>query len=194
MPSDIPTLFESGVADYFRDFGHRLAREPVHQAWLLMSVSKYIAPQLLVGELQVPNQDLRPFGKLKDTRGAVNFDFAVTRSEIDLRTWKSQTPGWNRDKPTFEKTLQTLTATDVLAEMKIAGSTSTSNRSLMHDVRKMACAIRFLESQDYTQYPICYMIVHDLDRRLGIDQAMELVASEWPNFAPFPKILLGPNS
>ena len=194
MPGDIANSFEVGVTDYFRDFGHRLAREPVHQAWLLMSVSNYISPSLLVAELQVPNQDLRPFGELKDTLGAVNFDFAVTRSEIDLRTWKSQTPGWNRDNPTFAQTLQTLSQTDVLAEMKIAGSTSTTPQSLIHDVRKLSCAIRFLESQNSNHYPSCYYVIHDPERRLRVDQAMELVKPEWPDIAPFPKILLGPEA
>ena len=194
MARKIPALFKTGVKDYFADFGHRLAREPVHQAWLLMSVCKYISPKLLVGELQVPNQDLRPFGKLKDTLGAVNFDFAVTRSEIDLRTWKSQSPGWNRDTPTFEKTLQTLTQTDVLAEMKIAGSKSTSNRSLIYDVRKMSCAIRFLESQNCSRYPACYIIIHDPQRRLRVDQAMQVAELDWPDCTPFPEILLGPEA
>ena len=192
MIHDIPKLFKSGVSDYFRDFGHRLAREPVHQAWLLMSVSKYISPQLLVSELQVPNQDLRPFGQLRDTLGAVNFDFAVTRKEIDLRTWKSQTPGWNHGNSTFTKTLLTLTQTEVLAELKIAGSTSTTSRSLIHDVRKLSCAIRFLESQNIRQFPTCYLIIHDPERRLPIEQAMQMVKLEWPAFTPFPQILLGP--
>ena len=104
----IPTLFEAGVADYFCHFGHRQARESPHQAWLLMSVAKHVSPNLIVAELQVANQDLRPFGKLRDTNGAVNFDFAITRSEVDLRTWKSQTTGWNRDTSTAPKTLSTL--------------------------------------------------------------------------------------
>lgn len=192
MGVEVPALFECGVSDYFRDFGHRLARESPHQAWLLVSVSRLIPAQLLVAELQVPNQDLRPFGELRDSNGAVNFDFAVTRSEIDLRTWKSRTIGWNRGTPTFPTTLETLKQTEVLAEFKLAGSTSTTRRALVHDIRKLSCAIRFLEAQGCNQYPSCFYILLDPDRRLRVDRALELANSEWPDFAPFPKILLGP--
>ena len=51
------TPSESGIAHYFEEFGHRLARETTHQAWLLISVSKFINPQLVVAELNVPLED-----------------------------------------------------------------------------------------------------------------------------------------
>ena len=58
MTKNLPASFEKGVAAYFRDFGHRQAREVPHQAWLLISVAQFISPQLVVAELQLPNQDL----------------------------------------------------------------------------------------------------------------------------------------
>ena len=34
MDDKFHALFESGVAQYFRNFGHRQSREVPHQAWL----------------------------------------------------------------------------------------------------------------------------------------------------------------
>ena len=91
---EISSLFERGVADYFRDFGYRKAREAPHQAWLLISLSKYISPKLVIGELQVPNQDLRPFVELKDTGGAVNFDFGISQDSICPSSRRKNFPMW----------------------------------------------------------------------------------------------------
>jgi hypothetical protein len=92
---DYAALFESGVADCFKAFGHRRARERPHRAWLLNCASRRIDPQLVVAELTVPNRDLSRFAAIRGSlEGGVNFDFAVTRSEIDLRAWKTRTPGW----------------------------------------------------------------------------------------------------
>ena len=192
MNSSVSELFELGVADYFRNFGHRDARESPHQAWLLMSVAKYISPQLLVAELQVANQDLRPFGKLKDTSGSVNFDFAVTRSEINLRSWKSQTKGWKQGNPTNSQTLATLQQTDVLAELKIANSSSSTADKLVHDLVKLSCAMQFLNFNSCDQFPACYFIILDPDRRPAVSRAVDKARSNWPESVPFPKVLIGP--
>lgn len=188
----IHSLFERGVDDYFRDFGHRKAREAPHQAWLLISVSKYISSKLVIGELQVPNQDLRPFVELKDTDGAVNFDFGISRSEIDLRTWKSRTPGWKDGVSTVPQTFRTLNEIQVLAELKLAASTSTTRKALIHDIRKMAAAIRFMEHNNCDQIPKCFFVILDPDRKFDIDQLKLDSAPDWPSTAPFPKIIVGP--
>jgi len=130
MSIDAAAAFEAGVTQYFADFGHRIAREIAHQAWLLISVSKFLNPQLVVAELDVPNRDLSPFGDITLSRGALGFDFAITRSEIDLRTWKTRTPGWNSGVSTTPQTLERLREVDVLAEFKIAESTSTTSTAL----------------------------------------------------------------
>jgi hypothetical protein len=192
MSDDLPTLFESGVAYYFREFGHRRSREVPHQTWLMMSVARFISPQLIVAELQLPNQDLASLGELPASLGALNFDFAVTRSEIDMRTWKSRTPGWNRGVPTLPQTLQTLAEVAVIAEFKIAKSTSTTTESLSRDLKKLRATIRFLDHHGCTSFPSCYYVIHDSDRILDIDSATELVRVGWPEIAPFPKILAGP--
>ena len=189
---EISSLFERGVADYFRDFGYRKAREAPHQAWLLISLSKYISPKLVIGELQVPNQDLRPFVELKDTGGAVNFDFGISRSEIDLRTWKSRTPGWNQGVSTVPQTLSTLNEIQVLAELKLAASTSTTRKALVHDIRKMAAAVRFMEHNSCDQIPRCYFILLDPERKFDIDRLKLETAKDWPSAAPFPSIIVGP--
>ena len=192
--NEIFSLFERGVDDYFRDFGHRKAREAPHQAWLLISVSKYISPKLVIGELQVPNQDLRPFVELKDTEGAVNFDFAISRSEIDLRTWKSQTPGWKQGVSTVPRTLSTLNEIQVLAELKLAASTSTTRKALIHDIRKMAAAVRFMEHNNCEQIPRCYLIILDPDRKFDTDQLKLKTEQDWPSSVPFPSIIVGPKT
>lgn len=187
------SLFEKGVKEYFRDFGHRQARESPHQAWLLISVAKHIPAQFIVAELQVPNQDLSEFVRLKNTNGAVNFDFAVSRSEIDLRTWKSQTDGWKNGAKTVPQTRKTLESIEILAEFKIAGSTSTTRSALVHDIRKLAAAIQFMNHNDCTRLPMCYFIVLDPDRRINVETLAKLASKDWPQFAPFPKIIVGPN-
>lgn len=188
-PNSAPAMFESGVADYFRTFGHRQARERCHQAWLLYSVAKYIPPQLVVAELTLPNQDVSRFGGLAATSGAMNFDFAVTRSEIDLRTWKTRTAGWKTGTATIPKTLETLKEVVVLAELKIAESTSTNHHSLARDIHKLACAVRFLLHHHCTTLPACYFVVLDPRRALDLATAMESTHRSWPKDAPFPKIL-----
>ncbi len=194
MNKDLPSLFESGVADYFKEFRHRRSREVPHQSWLMTSVSRFIDPQLVVAELQLPNQDLAAFGGIKPTLGALNFDFAVTRSEIDMRTWKSRTPGWNRGVPTLPQTLQTLGEVAVLAEFKVAQSTSSKTQSLVDDLKKLTSAIRFLEHHGSHSYPATYLIVLDPDRILDINLAIQTASANWPACAPLPRILSGRNS
>jgi len=189
---DYASLFESGVSDYFRDFGHRKAREAPHQSWLLMSVAKHVSPKMLIGELQVPNHDLRPFVELKDTDGAVNFDFAISRSEIDLRTWKSQTPGWKQGVSTVANTKRTLDEIMVLAEFKIAQSTSTTRKALIHDIRKMAAAIRFMEHHQCEHFPDCYFLILDPERKIDTARIVSETETEWPSAVPFPKLMVGP--
>ena len=190
---EISSLFERGVNDYLLDFGHRKSREAPHQAWLLISVSKYSAPKLVIGELQVPNQDLRPFVELKDTEGAVNFDFAISRSQIDLRTWKSRTPGWKNGVSTVPQTLSTLNEIQILAELKLAESTSTTRKALIHDIRKMAAAIRFMEHHNCDQIPRCFFIILDPEQKFDIDRLKSDAEPDWPSIAPFPSIIVGPD-
>ena len=185
-------LFEIGVADYFRKFGHREAREKAHQAWLLISVAKHIDPQLVVAELPLPNPDLNPFGALRPSGGGVSFDFAITRSEIDVRTWKTRTPGWNRGLSTVPQTLETPNEVSVLAELKISKSTSTKVESLNYDLLKLRCAIRFMEHNNCKSYPRCYFVVLDPDRKFDTNAVIESIQADWPSCAPLPKILTGP--
>ncbi len=192
MNDNLPVLFESGVASYFRDFGHRLAREVPHQAWVMISLAQFISPQLVVAELQLPNQDLAPIGELPESQGALNYDFAVARSEIDMRTWKSRTPGWNRGTPTLPQTLETLAEVAVIAEFKIASSTSTTTDALVFDLKKMRAVIRLMAENGFKSFPACYFVVLDPDATLDIDGAAVAAQIGWPEVAPFPKILVGP--
>ena len=48
---EISSLFERGVADYFRDFGYRKAREAPHQAWLLSSLAFNIVIEIHFAEV-----------------------------------------------------------------------------------------------------------------------------------------------
>jgi hypothetical protein len=194
MADNLAALFEAGVAYYFREFGHREAREVPHQAWLMISIAQFISPQLIVAELQLPNQDLASLGELPESLGALNFDFAVTRSELDMRTWKSRTPGWNRGVPSLPQTLQTLAEVAVIAEFKIAKSTSTTTNSLIRDLKKLRAAIRFLAHHGCESFPACYFVIHDPYRILDIDSATESTRAGWPVIAPFPKVLAGPIS
>jgi len=187
-----PKAFESGVAQYFIDFNHRLARETAHQAWLYASVAKLIDPQFLVAELNVPNQDISPFANITASRGGSGFDFAVTRSEIDLRTWKSRTPGWNSGIPTTPQTLETLQEVVVLAEFKIAESTSTNNSALIADLEKMRGVAGFLAHHGCTSFPSCYLVVFDPHKRLHPTQALQTIIPSWPSGAPIPSVLVGP--
>ncbi len=185
-------LFEAGIAEYFQQFGHRRAREVPHQSWLLMTMAKLIDPQLVIAELTLPRQDLSPFGEISVTKGAINFDFAVSRSEIDLRTWKSRTPGWGSGTPTSPRTLETLKEVDVLAEFKITESSYTSGRSLTTDLEKLRSAIGFMDYHGCDSFPDCFLIVLDRDRVLDIESAVSRVAPRWPVCAPFPKVIVGP--
>lgn len=189
---EMPRSFEAGVADYFAEFGHRQARETSHQTWLLISVAKYIQPQLVVAELALPNQDIGPFGDLKASRGGLSFDFAISRSEIDLRTWRTRTPGWKHGATTIPQTLQTLNEIVVLAELKIAKSTSTNDRALLKDLQKLTAAILFMKHHRCPKIPACYFVVLDPDRTLNVPRAIEPLRKSWPKDTPFPKILLGP--
>lgn len=190
--SDFPTAFESGVANYFEQFGHRQAREVVHQSWLLSSVARHIDPQLVVGELMFPNRDLTPFAQLELTDGAIRFDFAITNTEIDLRHWKVRTPGSTRGVATTPQTLETLKEAAVLAEFKIASSSSTSTRKLITDLEKLKSAIGFMAHHGCTNFPACFLILLDPDRVLNVDRAIEAVKPTWPACTPFPKVLVGP--
>ncbi|QDU96486.1 hypothetical protein [Lignipirellula cremea] len=185
-------LFECGVRDYFRDFGHRQAREAPHQTWLTICVSKYINPQLIVAELQAPCHDVGVFGGMDPSKGALNFDFAITRAEMDLRTWKTRTPGWRSGVSTCMQTLTTLNNVAVLAELKIAKSTSTKTASLAKDLHKLTGAVRFLESQGCHAFPDCYFVILDPERVLDIVRATKIVQDDWPVDKPFPKLLVGP--
>ena len=186
------SAFESGVAQFFNEFSHRLARETAHQAWLYASVAKLIDPQLLVAELNVPNQDLNSFANIKPSRGALGFDFSVTQSEIDLRTWKSRTPGWNNGTPTTPQTLETLREVAILAEFKIADSTSTNNSALITDLETLRGAVGFLAHHGCTSFPSCYLIVLDPRRLLHAERALETIVPRWPSGVPIPTVLVGP--
>jgi hypothetical protein len=193
MSSDnTASAFESGVAQYFKEFSHRRARETAHQAWLYTSVAKLIDPQLVVAELNVPNRDLSPFANIEPSRGAIGFDFAVTRSEIDLRTWKTRTPGWDEGVPTYPQTLETLQEVEILAEFKIADSTSTSTSTLVTDLEKLRGAIGFLAHHGCKSIPSCYLLILDPRRVLHVEKAIDTVALNWPACTPFPKVLVGP--
>jgi hypothetical protein len=193
MSSDTPaSAFESGVAKYFKEFTHRLARETAHQAWIYTSVANFIDPQLVVAELNVPNQDVSPFANVKPSRGAIGFDFAVTRSEIDLRTWKARTPGWNEGVPTYAQTLETLQEVEVLAEFKIAASTSTNTSALVTDLEKLRGIIGFLAHHGCKSFPSCFLVVFDPRRVLHVQKAIDTVTPHWPSYTPFPKVLVGP--
>ena len=192
MADDIPALFESGIDHYFRKFGHRESREVPHQAWLMGSVSQFISPQLVVAELQLPNRDLAPHIDIPVTEGAFNFDFAVTRSEIDMRTWKTRTPGWNNGISSVQQTLETLAEVDVIAEFKIAKSKSTKTDKLIKDINKLRSVLHFLEQHNFKEFPSCYFVVLDPERILDIRGAEESTRACWPDFAPFPKLLVGP--
>ena len=183
-------VFESGVAQYFKEFSHRLARETTHQAWLLTSVSKLIDPQLVVAELNVPNRDLSPFAEIEPSRGAISFDFAITRSEIDLRTWKARTPGWNAGETTAPQTLETLREVAVLAEFKIAESSSTKTSALVTDLEKLRGAIGFMAHHGCATFPSCFLLVLDPHRVLDTRKAIEAVAPNWPACTSFPKVLV----
>lgn len=187
--TDAAAAFERGVADYFAEFGHRQARELPHQTWLLISVARYISPQLIVAELQLPNRDLAELAGLRSSAGALNFDFAITRAEIDLRTWKRRTPDWMRGASTVAQSLENLREVAVLAEFKIADSSSTSTESLIVDIRKLSGAVRFLEQHRVETYPACYLVVLDPDRELDIDHAIASTRSSWPSCTDFPKVL-----
>ena len=59
-----------------------------------MSVAQYISPQLVVAELLLPNRDLASLAELAGSNdGALNLDVVVAQKEIDMRTWKTRTPG-----------------------------------------------------------------------------------------------------
>ena len=184
--------FEFGVAQYFKDFSHRLARETTHQSWLLTSVSKLIDPQLVVAELNVPNKDLSPFAKIDPSSGAIAFDFAITRSEIDLRTWKARTPGWKAGETTAPQTLETLREVAVLAEFKIAESSSTNTSALITDLEKLRGAVEFMAHHNCETFPSCFLIVLDPHRVLKTRKAIESVAPHWPACTSLPKVLVGP--
>ena len=195
MDDKFHALFESGVAQYFRNFGHRQSREVPHQAWLLMSVSQYIPPPLVVAELQLPSKDLAHLGGLERSKdGALNFDFAVARKEIDMRTWKTRTPGWNRGVSTIDQTLETLESITVIAEFKIAASTKTDLKSLVTDLKKLLAVNRLLEVHDVNSFPQSYLVVLDPDGKLDVNLASETVREQWPRDAPAPKILVGPDA
>jgi len=190
---DYAALFELGVADYFTAFGHRFARERPHQAWLLNCVSRRIDPQLVVAELTVPNQDLSRFAAIEgSSEGGANFDFAITWSEIDLRTWKTRTPGWKSGESTVPNTLDTLRDVAVLAEFKVSESTSTNVSALRKDLEKLRAAIGFMVHHDCKSLPACFLVVFDSQRVLDTRKAVESVASNWPPCAALPKILVGP--
>ena len=188
---DYPSLFETGVSDYFRDFGHRSARERPNQAWLLMSVARHIPARNLVAELQVSRRDLRPFAELGDKNSAVNFDFAVSRSEINLRQWKTQSNDQKGEIETVTQTQKTLQEIAVLAELKMGDSAKT--REITEDFKKMAGAIGFLISKNHKQLPRCYFILFDPARKINMDRVVKIASAEWPDTAPFPKILIGPD-
>lgn len=186
------SLFESGVSRYFQEFGHRQAREIPHQAWLLISVSNVIDPQLLVAELTLPRMDLLPFADIGASKGAVNFDFAVSRSQIDLRTWRTRTPDWKSGASTHAQTLETLREVVVLAEFKVAESSYAKPHTLARDLEKLRGVIGFMHHHGCSYFPSCYLIVLDQDRTLDTQKAIKSVAPNWPSFTPFPKVLVGP--
>lgn len=194
MKRDASAAFATGVRRYFADFGHRTAREIAHQTWLLISVSRYVDPQLIVSELDVPNRDLRPFGNIRSSNGALGFDFAITRSEIDLRPWKARTPGWHTGAPTTCQTLERLREVSVLAEMKIAGSTSTTTAALEADLEKLRAAILFMDHHRLELLPACFLVVLDPQGRLDLQvrRAIDSVTPRWPKRFPFPTVLIGP--
>jgi hypothetical protein len=191
-PGDLPAAFESGVSDYFDRFSHRLAREVVHQSWLLGSAARLIDPQLVVAELMFPNHDLSPFAQLKPSRGAIRFDFAVTNTQIDLRHWKVRTPDWIRGVATAPQTLEALQQAALLAEFKLASSSSTSTSKLITDLEKLKSAIGFMAHHGCTNFPACFLILLDPDRVLKVERAIEAVKPTWPTCTPFPKVLVGP--
>ncbi len=190
--TNLAASFEKGVDCYFKDFGHRLAREAPHQAWLLMSVAKFISPQLIVAELQTPQQDLAHLVNLAGTRGAYNYDFAITRSEIDLRTWKYRTPGWKSGVSSLPQTLETLSQLAVVAEFKVAASSSTSLGAIRRDIRKLTALYHFLQQQNVQTTPTCYMVIFDAERRINAERLIRDADEGWLNGAPKPTILLGP--
>jgi len=188
LSSDHTSLFESGVSDYFRDFQHRKARERVHQAWLLMSVARYIQPRFVVAELQVSRKVLRPFADLGENDSAVNFDFAVSRSEIDLRQWMTK----SKEVPnTATQTLRTLGEVSVLAELKIGDSTD--HKKIAKDFDKLAGAIGFMENENCTQIPSCYVILLDPNRQINMDKLNEIAWNSWSEIATRPKLLVSPS-
>lgn len=190
--SDFPAEFESGVAKYFEQFSHRRAREVVHQSWLLGTIARLVDPQLVVGELIFPNRDLSPFAEVKLTDGAIRFDFAITDTEIDLRHWKLRTPGWNRGMSTTPQTLNTLKEVAVLAEFKIADSSSTSTSKLITDLEKIKGAVSLMAHHGCTTFPACFLVVLDRGRELDVEKAIKTVMPTWPVCTPFPKVLVGP--
>lgn len=187
---DYAALFEAGVSDYFRNFGHRQARERPHQAWLLMSVAKHIPPPHVIAELQVSRRDLRPFADLEDKDSAVNFDFAISRSEIDLRQWRTQLKGSRSDRVNKPQTQKTLEEIAVLAELKMGDSTE--YKKISDDFQKLAGAMGYLLDNNYTRFPTCYFILFDPHRRINIDRVNEFSRTSWPQEVPPPKILIGP--
>lgn len=185
-------MFEQGVRDYFAEFGHRQAREITQQAWLAVCLAKYISPQLVIAEFNLPVSDLAPESGLAESNGAISFDFAIARSEIDCRTWKIRTPGWGKGVATTPQTLESLKEITVLAEMKIADSTATGSRSLERDLRKLLGAVQFLRRQGIDPLPACYLVVVDRRRNLKPQAALDAVKPDWPEGVPLPTIMVGP--
>ncbi|MEK6236687.1 MAG: hypothetical protein N2C14_18420, partial [Planctomycetales bacterium] len=123
---------------------------------------------------------------------ALAFDFAVTRSEIDLRTWKTRTPGWKTGEPTVPQTLETLRNVAVLAEFKIAESSSTNTAALVTDLEKLRAAVGFMEHHGCQCFPACFLVVLDTNRVLDTQKAINSVVPNWPKCSSFPKVLIGP--
>ncbi|MFN3168151.1 MAG: hypothetical protein ACE37H_13905 [Phycisphaeraceae bacterium] len=191
---NLPQLFELGVKNYFKNFGHRLAREITHQGWLAHCLSQVIDPQLVVSELNAPNRDLSPFANIKSTGGAVSFDFAITRSQIDLRTWKSRTPGWNRGELTTPHTLETLSQVAVLAELKVMDSSSTTTAKIGIDIQKLLAATKFLQHHGCMDLPACFMIVFDPNKLLADGGLLLQLNANGQWGGPGLKVLIGPES
>lgn len=192
LSGDVDQNFEKGVYGYFAQFGHRQAREITQQAWLTVCLAKYISPQLVIAEFNLPVRDLAPESGLAESNGAISFDFAIARSEIDCRTWKTRTPGWGKGVSTTPQTLESLKEISVLAEMKIADSTATGTRSLERDLRKLLGAVQFLRRQGIDQLPACYLVVVDRHRKLKPQAALDAVKPDWPDTVPLPTIMIGP--
>lgn len=183
---------EAGVNEFFQQFGHRCAREISMQPWLVISLARHFKPSLVVAELNVRARDIAFESGTERRDGAASFDIAITQSEIDLRLWKSRTPGWKHGNCSKDQTYETLSDVLVLAEFKVVGSSTGGNNSLRQDLRKLRGAMTFLAERGHDALPACYLVLLDPDRRADITTLHEETLDDWPERAPLPRILLGP--